>query len=143
MARVRSSQSNCSRQKCQVNNTFGMQSAWVLIGCLCSQVCLQSYCHLSHDSVGSARGAPKASMQHCNYGVVATAISCLRLHEEHPSCMTSVPMVAQVIAEILFGVPTVSNVPWALVTFAILVVTYAIAMVVPNIWPVMVSTRIF
>lgn len=52
-------------------------------------------------------------------------------------------MVAQVIAEILFGVPTVSNVPWALITFAILVVTYAIAMVVPNIWPVMVSTRIF
>lgn len=46
---------------------------------------------------------------------------------------------AQVIAEIVFGAPTVSTVPWALITLVILVVTYAIAMVVPNIWPVMVS----
>lgn len=47
-------------------------------------------------------------------------------------------LVVQVINEIAFGSPEVSNLPWAIVTIAILVITYAIAMVVPNIWPVMV-----
>lgn len=46
---------------------------------------------------------------------------------------------AQVLVELFCGAPTVSAVPWALTTFIILVVTYSIAMVVPNIWPVMVS----
>lgn len=47
----------------------------------------------------------------------------------------------QVICEILFGVPTVSTLPWALITMVVLVLAYAIAMVVPNIWPVMVSLQ--
>ncbi|CAL8468634.1 g8174 [Coccomyxa elongata] len=46
----------------------------------------------------------------------------------------------EVLVELFCGAPTVSAVPWALTTFIILVVTYGIAMVVPNIWPVMTIT---
>jgi hypothetical protein len=46
---------------------------------------------------------------------------------------------SQVINEVAFGSPEVSAFPWSIVTIAILAVTYAIAITVPNIWPVMVS----
>ena len=47
----------------------------------------------------------------------------------------------QVISEIAFGCPEMANTAWVLVSVAIVVVAYGIAIVVPSIWSVMVSIQ--
>ena len=46
----------------------------------------------------------------------------------------------QVIAEVAVGRPTLGNAAWICITAVIVVAAYAVAIAVPNIWPVMVST---
>lgn len=46
----------------------------------------------------------------------------------------------QVIAEVAVGRPTLGNAAWIGITAIIVVAAYAVAIAVPNIWPVMVST---
>ena len=45
----------------------------------------------------------------------------------------------QVIAEVAVGRPTLGNAAWVGITAVIVVAAYAVAIAVPNIWPVMVS----
>ena len=45
----------------------------------------------------------------------------------------------QVIAEVFVGRPEMGNAAWIGITAIIVVVAYAVAVAVPNIWPVMVS----
>ena len=45
----------------------------------------------------------------------------------------------QVIAEVCVGQPEMGNAAWIGITAVIVVVAYAVAVAVPNIWPVMVS----
>lgn len=42
------------------------------------------------------------------------------------------------IAEVIVGQPDVGNVAWIGITAVIVVAAYAVAVAVPNIWPVMV-----
>ena len=46
----------------------------------------------------------------------------------------------QVIAEVAVGRPTLGNAAWIGITAVIVVAAYAVAIAVPNIWPVMVSS---
>lgn len=65
--------------------------------------------------------------------------SHLYVSMEIDCCSTSGIVFMQVIAEVFVGRPEMGDAAWIGITAIIVVLAYAVAVAVPNIWPVMVS----